>query len=305
MHRRHYMTTALQNELTQLYTQLQTLHNFSAKELLPQALEYCENDREHYIEIYDPHSPRHLHLSGEGGLRGKCIPIARKVETTQVQADCGFHLRDHYAIAQLLVTERESRLVCCKYTVEQNAERSEVFSATFHAYYPITAADIDSTYSVLPPAQIRPVATQLEKDLFAQCLHAFQALRNYQNPNLAYHKAECAMQELTCVPVKQITIAGKPIPGKLVVLAREGDLCTEYLQDHNHSYRSDLLLFVAGETFHLLLGTTHIYHYFRKPVEDANAPGGCFCDYDTQVQEETYTCADLNDLPPDLIPSYY
>ena len=298
------MTTALQNELTQLYAQLQKLHSFSARELLRQALEYYESDREHYIEIYDPHSPRHLHLSGEGGLLGKCIPIAQKIETTQIQTESETRLRDRCAIVQLLVTEQEIRLLCCRYTVEQNPQRSQVFSATYQAYYPITAADIDSTYRVLPPAQIRPAATQLEKDLFAQCLQVFQSLRNYQNPNLAYHKAQCAMQELSCVPVKQITIEGKPILGKLVVLAREGDLCTEYLQDHNHIYKSDLILFVTDEDFLLLLRTTHTYCYFRKRIEDANAPGGCFYLYDREEQEEIYTWADLNDLPPDMLPSY-
>ena len=294
----------MKDKLTQFYTELHRRHDFSVLEMVQTALSYYEDDRERYIALYDANIPRHLHRSGEGGVWGKCIPIAQKVETTQVPGE-EVHLQEHFSILQLLVTERGTQPVCCRYTVTQTLDRSEIISATYHAYYPITLADIDSTYRILPPEQIRPAATRLEKDIFAACVGAFQAIRNYENPNPAYHKAECAMQQLAFVAAKQISLNGELCCGKLVELATEADLCTEYHQDHNHSYKSDLILFVMEDAFHLLLRTTHTYQYFLRTIEDETAPGGCFYKYGEEKREEVYTCADLHDLPPDMLPHYY
>lgn len=286
----------LKDELTQIYTAL------NVPPMTQQALDYYMRDRQRYIEIHKKGIPAYLHRAGDGGIISKCIPIAQKVTTASKGKG---RLLDTYEIAQLLVTEQERKLVRCEYTMEQDPKRSRVFSITEHVYREISAADINRSYQILPPEQIRPVAAQMEQGLFTEISKVFEKLGNYQNPNIPYRKAELAMQEISCARRKKITLDGKQATGKLVQLAGFSSLSTEQHQDHSHNYGSNLVVFVTKDHYRLLLQTVHIYNYFRRVVVDENVPNGCYFEPTGEKQEITYAVTTLDTLPDNLLPRFY
>ena len=290
------MMDMLKDELTQIYETL------NVPQMTGQALDYYTHDRQRYIEIYKKGVPSYLHRAGDGGIIGKCIPIAQKVTTASKGKG---RLLDTYAIAQLLVTEQEIKLVRCEYSVEQDPKRSRVFSVTEHVYTEITAAEIDPSYRILPPEQIRPVAAPWEQDLFTEISRVFEKLGNYANPNIPYRKAELAMQEISCARRKKISLDGKQAIGKLVQLAGFSSLSTEQHQDHSHNYGSNLVVFVTKDHYRLLLQTVHIYNYFRRVVVDENVPNGCYFEPTGEKQEIVYTATTLETIPENLLPRFY
>lgn len=294
--------------LFNLVPQLGLPADFEFNKMRQLVLDYYENDRVRYIEIYEKDQPQHWHLSGDGGVIGKTIPIAQSVETFST-----FKRRRHlcvtnYSIIELLVADGKVKPVLCQYSIERNNIRQEIFSATYYVYYDLDNSELNKSFIILPPETIKPIASKMEKDIYLDLLHIYSKIGNYCNPYIVNHKAERASQALAYTRRTRIRIDNKYKYGKALELASFSGLFYDYHYDHSHGQGRDLLIFASNESYQFLYKTTHIYRYFKRVPIDEDCSSGYICEPLEEKQEHTYTTvgiADIENNDDNLIPGFY
>lgn len=270
--------------------------------------EYYLNDRVRYIEIYEREYPRHWHLSGDGGIVGKTIPIAQKSETSSTVRRRRHLSLTKYCVIELLVAADMVKPVICYYEIERRKNRNDVFSVKYRVYYDLVESEIDESYTLSNPYSIRPISTTQEAEIYSDLIYIFKKIGSYYNPNIVDNKAERAIQFLLYAPRTRIRIDGKCVYGKLLEIASSSGLRCDHHFDHSHSYGRDLMLFVTKNSYQFLYKTTHIYRYFKRVPVDEDCSGGFIIEplYERQGHEySTISLDEIDNKDDDLIPGFY
>ena len=288
------MNTQIKTMLIEAYYQLGIQSVWEIDRWLRQAMDYLRKDRERYIEAAEPNvSP--YKITTRRGVICRLIPLAysakedlRKKEVT---------------VLSLMVTESDVRYVLSHYHGTPQEDSPEVIYSFPTCYY-AQDADIGPDLRPVPPQEITPVATPLERELFGM---AFMAMANYckhLSINYIPHKTERAIFALDYTPTTELTLDGKTVAGRLLPLARQNALYDELREDHRYSCQKELCLLVEETSCRYILKTVHIYNYFQKIIVD-DTPGGCIYQDTETKQEITWQQVTAETFPEDLHALYF
>ena len=262
------------------------------------AVGYLNRDREFYIEAAEQDVPEY-EISVQYGVTCRLIPLAW-AKTTEERKD---HLLETTTVLSLMVAGENLRYVCAE-TLAQFHEDPKDNSYRYPLYRYVGLEEFPARLQVLPPQEIRPAATDRDREVYDKILAAFAKLGDYLDPVFIPHKAERAMLAVQYAPCDSVEIQGQTLRGKLIPLARDQSLWEEYREDHRYNYIRELVLLISGSELRYLLKTTHIYDYFRKTVIDP-APGGCIYEPTEQKQKTDYAFADLEQIQGRMHLLYY
>lgn len=284
--------------LTEAYRQLGVNNARELEARVNKAWEYLCKDREHYIEVVDADTPEY-YISTKYGVICKLIPLAREVIRDQEKD----HMREHTVIFSLMLSDSGNRFVYSRSYAKLYPDPSRnSYAYPVHRY--AEPEDIRSTLQLCAPQEIRPAATESDKEMYGMMFTAFAHLDRSAHINNIPHKTERAMLAYAHILPQELTITGKCYSGKVVPLAQEASMWEELREDHRYSYRTELCLLVTPEKPYYILKTYHTYSYFRKRIYD-DVPGGCSYEPTETKREITYAFAELSDLSQDMHPLYY
>lgn len=153
------------------------------------------------------------------------------------------------------------------------------------------------------PHIIRPIATDMNREILGMMFMAFARIRKNQILNDIPRKTELAMLAMSHTPTEEMQINGENITGKLVVLAHQNSLWEEMREDHRYSYSHSLCLLITVDQVRYVIKTCHNYSYFRKVIYD-DVPGGCSYEPIDDKVEITYKYVCLEEIPQDMYPAY-
>lgn len=262
-----------------------------------EAVDYLSRDREHYIEVAEREVPEYS-ITENHGLLCRMVPLTREI-TRKQEKD---HIRERCTVFSLMVAGEEVRYVSAYTCAELYANReNNTYRYPYYRYEDL--ADIPRHLPPLPPQEIRPVATELERESYALVRRAFDWFCRDRSSHAALHKTERAMLAAGRAWEKEITVEGLPVTGKLVLLA-SGDLHEQQRRDHVYGRMDELYLLITREEARYLLKSRHFYRYFRMRIFD-DVPGGWFCQPSAEKQELTYTPVTPEEITQRMYAHYY
>lgn len=278
----------------------------SILEEVREALAYCENDRERYMELYDPSLPRHCHLPGEGGVFGKSIPVALRTVVSDIRRNGKRLISTKTSILELLVVGDSVLLVEADASVEVTPKRHLMRSAVYTIRREITPQEISPEYQLKPPTQIRPVATEIERKAQKMLLDVFSGFGPYAAPGVIPRKAELALESAQYLRPRTVTIDGSKVTGKLLEVARMAGMHSNFLPDRTRNYTSTLFLLITENELRLVLETTCIDQYFRRVPLSSDFPEEYICETAEEKREKIYRYTQIQDIVyDDFVPCYY
>ncbi len=261
------------------------------------AMDYLAADREHYIEVGEPSRPEYM-ISTLQGVICRMVPLAKKLVRKQGK-DC---LKESATVLSLMVTENTVRYVTAFFQATLYPDASKnTYRHPVYRY--IRQEDILPDMEVLPPQQIRPVATPRLRDIFGMIFTAIARFSQNFSLNSIPHKTERAMLAMEHLRQEEVSIGSQKVLGKLVPLARENSLLDEMHEDHQDSYCKELYLLITEASNRYVLKTHHLSQYFNKVIYD-DVPGGCAYEPTEEKQQITYEYVSLEDVPETLHPLY-
>lgn len=291
------MTAKISHMLMEAYAQLGILQVKDMESRAKEAVRYLLQDREHYIEVGEPDTPEYL-ISTPQGVICHMVPLARKVIREQ-REHC---VKEQTYVLSLMATENTVRYVSSLFLATLYPDAADN-TFRFPIYRYVQLADFPKDLEVLPPRQIRPIATTPQREALGMVFMAIAKFSKNLDINMIPHKTERALLAAEHAPKTQLTIDGRSLCGKLIPLATENSLWDEMREDHRYSYSRKLCILLTEENPRYVLKTHHIYNYFRKIIYD-DEPGGCAYEPTEQKQESTYQYVCLEDVPQTLHPLY-
>lgn len=262
------------------------------------ALDYLEQDREHYIEIAGSDTPDYF-ITTRNGVICKMVPLAREIITDEEED----HIRQHTSIFSLMIADSTIRYVYSYSYTKTYADPAQNTSS-HPIYHFAELTDIRKNLHVYAPCEIRPIATAWDWEIYGMMFAVFARLNRSQSLNSIPHKTERAASAVAPAIPESITVNGKAMRGKLVPLAWDESMRSQMRKDHQYSCSKELHLFITETDLHYLLKIRHVYDYFRV-IKTGDDPGDCIYEPTDQKQETTYAIVTLADIPNDMYSLYY
>ena len=258
------------------------------------AQDYLRRDREHYIELTRENLPSYR-INEKHGKICKLVPLAQRVIREQ-DAEC---VKETKLVLALMAEGNQLDFVYIHSYVCQ-AENPEETSYTSPAYGYADLRKLIEGLQVLPPQDIRPVATAFEWECYCNVFMAFAKLCKDQTENTIPHKTERAMVSFQYVEPEEITLDKGVVRAKLLPLASSYLSDPVMKADHRYNTRKELCLLTQGEEIAYVLRITHIYRYFKNVGgEDWESQD------DNQKKKLEYRIITWDEIPEDIHPSYY
>lgn len=280
--------------LAEAYTALGIQNEKQQAKLVRQAQDYLRCDREHYIELTRENLPSYR-INESHGKICKLVPLAQCVIREQKG-----EYTDETTVVLALMVERNRQDFVYIHSYVCQAENPEETSYTLPSYYYADLQNLIKNLRVMPPQDIRPVATAFEWECYCNVFMAFMKLCRDQVENTIPHKTERAMASFRYAETEEVTLDEGVIQAKLLPLASSYQSTPVMKEDHRYSTRKELCLLTQGEEIEYVLRITHIYQYFKNV-------GGEDWDFldDHQKQKLEYRIITWDEIPEDVHPLYY
>ena len=280
------MTKTIRSMLRKAYRYFGVNEATEVNRRVKDALEYMEQDREHYIELVDVDEPDR-ETSIKMGVVCKLIPIAQ-----ESILNCTDHSTVLYTRTLMLrVLKTDVQYVLC-YETGRSSQDSEVSIDGFPIYQAASLEQMKKEMDVILPRQVQPVPNAQQWNNYCHIFEAYTRLLCKMPLNFTPHNTERAFWDLDHSKPVTITADGHSYTGKLVELAKGAHI----------RRRTDEGLRVFTETYICYMDTTEGPRYLAKIYTHYALTARM----KTPPDETVYTQIQLEDLTfYDMQPVYY
>lgn len=274
------MITTIRRMLRAAYRYFGITQATEINQLVRRAIEHMDNDREYYIEKVDVEDPDYGN-SVKYGVICKLIPIARE----QLIDEEGDKSQIHTLTLMLLVTKVDACYVNCYEAAYYNkAEKTQEFA--FPVYQDAVLKNMKRDMEVLPPWQLRPIATADQWDNYCHIFHAYMRMLRNIHLNFTPRSTERAVWALDHADPVTIQTSEQSYTGKLVELAY-GMRKRQKLEDGSRQFTETRICYMVTEKETLFL-TKLCCRTFNGTAEAR--------------EEDFYTRIQLEDIMTDMHP---
>lgn len=256
--------------------------------LVRQAARYLSVDREHFIELSNPEDPD-PGAKIERGWVCRLVPLAQQVISNQ-RTDC---TRKYCLTLYLLAAGKVALYVLgCSLQTLYSIDRQNSYD--FPTYRVTDLQSVPKTLTVLPPDQIRPVATDRQRDHYGNIFVAFAKFVRDLPLNYIPHNTERAMWQLEHAQEVTLKVSGQACTGRLVPLARGGYTEFEVRPGLIRKSITEFCFMVTPtESFYLV----HLRSRYLTCTKDGSEP--CIL-----KEHDTYSRIELDEIHTPLQPLY-